>query len=120
MPGIIDAAAAIMAGRMVTSGSVDDPAFDVTPVAARRRNAITRSLDRLEAVLDGLPSPLDARPCIAAFLPVVVVDYLTMRFADSYASPERPHLARLVERVSQRPAVRATRPLFTRFTPLDA
>jgi glutathione S-transferase len=118
--GIIDAAAAIMAGRMVTSGSLGDPAFDTSPVAGRRQVAIQRSLDSLEDLLAGAETPPAARPCLAAFLAVVVIDYLKMRFGDLYESPARPHLAQMVEMVSARPAVQRTRPLFTQFTPLDA
>jgi glutathione S-transferase len=118
--GIIDAAAAIMAGRMVTSGSLGDPAFDTSPVAGRRQAAIVRSLDSLEALLADAATPPAARPCLAAFLPAIVVDYLEMRFGDLYETPARPHLAQTVQTVSTRPAVQRTRPLFTQFTPLDA
>ena len=118
--GIIDAAAAMMAGRMVTSVSVDDPAFDSSPVAGRRRAAMARSLDSLEALLATAGTSVAGRPCLTTFLPAIVVDYLAMRFGDAYATPARPHLARLVAVVSERPAVARTRPLFTQFVPIEA
>ncbi len=118
--GIIDAAAAMMAGRMVTSGSLDDSTFDTSAVADRRKAAIVRSLDSLETLAASAATQILERPCLAAFLPAVVVDYLTMRFGDVYETPARPHLAQIVEAVSTRPAVLQTRPLFTHFTPLGA
>ncbi len=117
--GIIDAAAAIMAGRMVTSGSVNDTAFDSSPVAGRRQAAVQRSLDRLEQLLAAQGDALIAQPGIAAFLPVVVVEYLQMRFGNAFDSPERPHLTRLVSALRERPALASTRPLFTKFIPFD-
>ena len=117
--GIIDAAAAIMAGRMVTSGSVNETAFDSTAIAGRRQAAIFRSLDRLEQLLAAQGDALMARPGIAAFLPVIVVEYLQMRFGDAFDSAERPHLARLVSALRERPALASTRPLFIKFIPFD-
>jgi len=117
--GIIDAAAAIMAGRMVTSGSVNDTAFDSAPVALRRQVAIRRSLDRLERMLAEQSEALVARPGIAAFLTVIVVEYLQMRFGSAFDSADRWHLADLVSALRERPALAATRPLFTKFTPFD-
>lgn len=119
--GIIDAAAAVIAGRMVISGSVEDPAFDGSTIAGRRRSAMVRSLDRLEDLLAaGAGASVAARPCLAAFLPAVVVDYLTMRFGGAYETPTRPHLARLVATVSQRPAVQRTRPPFMQSIAIEA
>jgi glutathione S-transferase len=117
--GIIDAAAAIMAGRMVTSGSVNDPAFDSTPVAQRRQAAIRRSLDRLEQLLAEQVDILTARPGIAAFLPVIAVEYLQMRFGSAFDSAGRWRLADLVSALRDSPSLAGTRPLFTKFTPLD-
>ncbi|MBJ6123814.1 glutathione S-transferase family protein [Microvirga splendida] len=117
--GIIDAAAAIMAGRMVTSGSVSDTAFDSSPVAHRRQAAMNRSLDRLEQLIVEQGDALLARPGIAAFLPVIVVEYLHMRFGDAYESADRPYLSALVSALKERPALASTRPLFTKFTPFD-
>ena len=117
--GIIDAAAAIMAGRMVTSGSVNDPAFDSAPVAHRRQAAVRRSLDRLEQLLAEQGNTLIVRPGIAAFLPVIAVEYLQMRFGDAFDSADRWQLADLVSALRDRPALASTRPLFTKFTPLD-
>ena len=117
--GIIDAAAAIMAGRMVTSGSVSDTAFDSSSVARRRQNAIHRSLDRLEQLIIEQRDPLLARPGIAAFLPVIVVEYLQMRFGGAFDSPSRPQLSAVVSMLKDRTSLASTRPLFTKFTPLD-
>jgi glutathione S-transferase len=117
--GIIDAAAAIMAGRMVTSGSVSDAAFDSSPVAHRRQGAMHRSLDRLEQLLIEQRDALLARPGIAAFLPVIVVEYLQMRFSDAFESADRPQLSALVSALKDRPSLASTRPLFTKYTPLD-
>jgi glutathione S-transferase len=117
--GIIDAAAAIMAGRMVTSGSANETAFDSSPVAGRRQAAIQRSLDRLEQLLAVQGEALIARPGIAAFLPVIVVEYLQMRFGSAFDCGDRPHLARLVSALRDRPALASTRPLFTKFIPFD-
>ena len=117
--GVIDAAAAIMAGRMVTSGSVNDTAFDSSSVAGRRQAAIQRSLDRLEQLLADQGEALMARPGIAAFLPVIVVEYLQMRFGNAFDFPERPHLTLLVSALRDRPALASTRPLFTKFIPFD-
>lgn len=116
--GIIDAAAAIMAGRMVTSGSASDTAFDASTIAARRQGAMRRSLDRLEQLVAAQANALKARPGIAAFLPVVAVEYLRMRFGEAYDSPDHPHIAALVAALRERPALAATRPLFTTFTPI--
>ncbi len=117
--GIIDAAAAIMAGRMVTSGSVNDTAFDSSAVAGRRQAAIQRSLNRLEQLLAAQGDALIERPGIAAFLPVIVVEYLQMRFGSAFDSASRPHLTRLVSALRDRPALASTRPLFTKFIPFD-
>jgi len=117
--GIIDAAAAIMAGRMVTSGSVGETAFDSSPVARRRQNAIQRSLDRLEQSLVEQGDTLIARPGIAAILPVIAVEYLQMRFGSAFDSADRRQLDTLVSVLRDRPALASTRPLFTKFTPLD-
>ncbi|HEY8381271.1 MAG TPA: glutathione S-transferase family protein [Microvirga sp.] len=116
--GIIDAAAAIMAGRMVTSGSASDTAFDSSPIAARRQGAMRRSLDRLEQLVAAQADALKARPGIAAFLPVVVIEYLRMRFGEAFDSPDHPHIAALVSALRERPTLAATRPLFTTFTPI--
>jgi glutathione S-transferase len=118
--GIIDAAAAIMAGRMVTSGSVNDTAFDSAPVARRRQGAMERSLDRLEQMVAEQGAALAQRPGIAAFLPVIVVEYLHLRFGDAFDSADRPHLATLVSALRERPSLAGTRPLFTKFRSLDA
>jgi glutathione S-transferase len=117
--GIIDAAAAIMAGRMVTSGSVNETAFDSSSVARRRQDAIQRSLDRLEQLLVDQNTGLMAQPGIAAFLPVIVVEYLQMRFGSAFDSAGRMQLAALVSALEDRPTLASTRPLFTKFTPLD-
>jgi len=117
--GIIDAAAAIMAGRMVTSGSVNEIAFDSSPVARRRQAAIRRSLDRMEALLGARDDALRAQPGIAAFLPVIVVEYLQMRFGSVFESVDRPQLASLVAALRDRLALASTRPLFTKFIPYD-
>ncbi|WP_201832524.1 glutathione S-transferase family protein [Microvirga zambiensis] len=117
--GIIDAAAAIMAGRMVTSGSVNETAFDSSPVARRRQAAIGRSLDRLERLLSDGSKTLIEKPGIAAFLPVIVVEYLQMRFGSTFDSADRWHLADLVSVLRDRPALARTRPLFTKFVPFD-
>lgn len=112
--GAIDAAAAIMAGRMIVSGSIADPAFDVSMVAARRRSAIDRSLDALDGLLAKAPI---RRPCIAAFLPVIVVEYMQMRFDALFASAERANLAAHVAAFAENRSLRVTRPLFTSFDP---
>ncbi|NBJ11149.1 glutathione S-transferase family protein [Microvirga arsenatis] len=117
--GIIDAAAAIMAGRMVTSGSVNEIAFDSSLVARRRQAAIQRSLDRMEALLGARDEALGAQPGIAAFLPVIVVEYLQMRFGSAFESADRSQLASLVATLRDRPALASTRPLFTKFIPYD-
>ena len=117
--GIIDAAAAIMAGRMVTSGSVSETAFDSSPVARRRQDAIHRTLDMLEQLITEQSDALLARPGIAAFLPVIVVEYLQMRFGDAFDSAKRPHLFALVSALKARPSLSSTKPLFTKFTPID-
>lgn len=117
--GIIDAAAAIMAGRMVTSGSVSDTAFDSSPVARRRQGAMHRSLDQLEQLIIEQRDALLARPGIAALLPVIVVEYLQMRFGDAFDSADRPHLSALVSALKDRPSLASTKPLFTKFIPLD-
>src|ERR671913_980376 len=82
--GIIDAAAAIMAGRMVTSGSISEMAFDSSPVGRRRQDAIHRTLDALEQSIAEQRDALLTRPGIAAFLPVILVEYLQMRFGDAF------------------------------------
>jgi len=117
--GIIDAAAAIMAGRMVTSGSVSETAFDSSPVARRRQDAMHRSLDRLEQSIIEESDALLTRPGIAAFLPVIAVEYLQMRFGDAFNSAERPGLFALVSALKDRPSLSSTKPLFTMFPPLD-
>lgn len=117
--GIIDAAAAIMAGRMVTSGSVSDTAFDSSSVARRRQDAMHRSLDRLEQLILEQRDALLARPGIAAFLPVIVVEYLQMRFGDAFDSASRPQLSALVAALKDRPSLASTKPLFTKFIPRD-
>ena len=117
--GIIDAAAAIMAGRMVTSGSVSETAFDSSPVGRRRQDAIHRTLDGLEHSITEQRDVLLAQPGIAAFLPVIVVEYLQMRFGDAFDSAKRPHLSALVSALKDRPSLAITKPLFTKFTPRD-
>lgn len=117
--GIIDAAAAIMAGRMVTSGSVGDTAFDSSPVARRRQDAMHRSLDWLEQLILEQRDALLSRPGIAAFLPVIVVEYLQMRFGDAFDSAERANLSALVAALKDRPSLAGTKPLFTKFIPID-
>jgi glutathione S-transferase len=117
--GIIDAAAAIMAGRMVTSGSVSETAFDSSPVARRRQDAMHRSLDRLEQLIIGQRDTLLAQPGIAAFLPVIVVEYLQMRFGDAFDSAERSNLFALVSALKDRSSLSSTKPLFTKFAPRD-
>ena len=111
--GAIDSAAHIMAGRLVTSGTVRDAAFDSSALAARRMRAVNRSLDRLELLLAPSTEALAAQPGIAAFLPVVAMEYLQMRFGLAFESADRPRVASFVQEMREWPSLVRTRPPVT-------
>src|SRR3712207_6864764 len=62
--------------------------------------AMERSLNKLEELLAEQGSALTERPGIAAFLPVIVVEYLHLRFGDAFDSADRPHLDRKSTRLN--------------------
>lgn len=106
--GAIDAAAAVIAGRMALSGEPADPEFDQTSIGIRRHDAIARSLLAMDQLLgcQGL-----SRPSFAAFLPAIAIDYLALRFGSRHCETPLPHLGNLVNDMSPRASMRRTRPL---------
>ncbi|MGD9863263.1 MAG: glutathione S-transferase N-terminal domain-containing protein [Pseudodonghicola sp.] len=106
--GAIDAAAAVIAGRMAVSDDVASPAFDASPVGLRRHGAIDRTLDAIDLMLaTGLPPA----PGIAAVLPVIAADYMTLRFGNRHETTARPHLGALRAGLATVRSMALTRPL---------
>ena len=105
--GAMEAAVYVMAGRMITSGSLADLAFDAHPIAERRRQAMRALLGRLDGMADRLREDALDLPEV---LVVDAVQYMDFRFPGADWRPEIPALDAWIGRVSSRPSVAETVP----------
>lgn len=105
--GVVEAAVHTLVGRVITSGALTEPAFDDAPVGQRRRRSMITGLERIDEQLQGLEG---APFSLAAYTPIVALDYIDFRFPDAAWIPQVPRLRALRDEHAERPSIKQTLP----------
>lgn len=105
--GVIEAAVHTIIGRVISSGSPNETAFDGEPVGLRRRRSI---LTGLAALAKDPPSYAGGTPDLSVILAVIALDYVNFRFGQFSWLERFPALEDLRAKVAKRPAFATSLP----------